>query len=154
MNEEIKTDVYLVGDLFRELIIKYNKLQSKKRLYKGIKELTIIEINTIVAIGKETRSMSQLANNLDVTSGTSTITIDRLINKGYVERIRDLEDRRQVFVKLSDEGIKAYDSIEEIKNRVIEKIFGVLSEEERRMLIGVMEKMNNGFDSLFLTEGI
>lgn len=96
--------------------------------------------------------MSEVASSLDVTSGTSTVAIDRLIAKGYVERIRDLEDRRQVFVKLSADGVKVYETAEEVKNEVIERVFGVLSPEERKVTIDIFKKINNQFSELFPEE--
>ncbi len=150
INEEIKKEIYLVGQLFRQLIEKYNRIQNKKHLYKDLKELTLIEINTIIVIGNRGRkSMSEIANALGVTSGTPTITVDRMIGKGFVERIRDEEDRRQVFIKLSPKGLEVYGSIVELKNMITEKVFGVLEEEERQVLISALSKLNNKVDELF-----
>jgi DNA-binding MarR family transcriptional regulator len=150
MENKITSETYLAGELFRELFNKYNKMQNKKHLYKDMKELTLIEINTIIVIGQEKmKSMSEIANTLGVSFGTPTVTIDRLIGKGYVERIRDEEDRRQVFVKLSEKGISVYSSIVQLKNRVTETIFGILTQEERIALISIFSKLNNQFDELF-----
>jgi Transcriptional regulators len=150
MNEEIKREVYQVGDLFRQLYDNLNKMENKKHLYKNLKELTIIEINTILAIGnEEMKSMSQIANYLGVSSGTPTVTIDRLVAKGYTDRIRDLEDRRQVFIKLSEKGKDVYNSVHELQQKVTERVFGILTENERKMLIDMLARINNRFDEVF-----
>lgn len=150
ISEEILKEIQLADELLRELIGRFNKMENKKHLYKGMEELTLIEINTILVIGLgEMKSMSSIANSLGVTFGTPTVTIDRLIVKGYVERIRDVEDRRQVFVKLSENGERVYTSIIQLKKRVAERIFGILSPEERKGLINVLSKLNHGFDELF-----
>ena len=146
----ISKETYLAGELFRALFEKYNKMENKKHLYRDIKELTLIEINTIMVIGSESmKSMSEIANKLGVSFGTPTVTIDRLINKGFVERIRDEGDRRQVFVKLSQTGVQVYDSVIELKRKVTEKIFGVLTVEERSTMITILSKLNSQFDELF-----
>ncbi|MDP4092084.1 MAG: MarR family transcriptional regulator [Bacillota bacterium] len=143
-------DIYLAGDLLRQLFDKYNRLENKKYLYKDLKDLTLIEINTIIVIGCEgLKSMSQIANELGVTFGTPTVTIDRLITKNLVERIRDEGDRRQVFVKLSEDGKKIYNAVSELKKKVTEKVFEVLSDDEKILLIGVLSKLNNKFNDLF-----
>ncbi|MCX7711917.1 MAG: MarR family transcriptional regulator [Clostridia bacterium] len=148
-NTEIN-ELQLVGDLFRQLIEKYNKVENKKHLYKDLKELTLIEINTIIVIGCERmKSMSEIAASLGVTSGTPTVTIDRLILKGFVERIRDEGDRRQVFIKLSGKGMDVYQSVVELKNSITESIFGILDQEERKTLISILSKINNKVDELF-----
>lgn len=150
MDENIQKEVYLIGELFKQLFDKYNKMENKKYLYKDMKELTIIEINTIIVIGhnQEIKSMSQIAKALGVSFGTPTVTIDRLISKGYVERTRDEEDRRQVFVDLSDKGREVYESIIELRSEVTRRVFEILDEEERDSLISILSKVNNRFDEV------
>lgn len=149
MTKEIK----LVDELIRQLIEMYSKLENKKHLYKDLKELTIGEINTIIVIGIEMKTMSEIANKLGVSFGTPTITIDRLIKKAYVERIRDVgDDRRQVFIKLSEKGMEIYNSVVALKERVSEKIFGILTDSERQAAISILSKVNNQFNELFFTK--
>lgn len=106
MNPETENSLLIVDELFRKLFDKYNKLESKKFFSKRLDDLTVIEINTIVVIGhgEEDKKMSEIANTLGVTFGTPTVTVDRLIKKGYVIRRRDNEDRRRVFISLSETG--------------------------------------------------
>ena len=149
-NVESQNDNFMVGNLFRELFDKLNTLESKKHVYKEFDNLTLIEINTIMVIGiNEATSMSQIAKTLGVSFGTPTVTIDRLISKGLVVRKRDVEDRRQVFVKLSHEGERVYTAIEKIKNEVTEKLFGILDDVEITTLLNILNKLNSKFDDLF-----
>jgi DNA-binding MarR family transcriptional regulator len=150
MENEIKREMHLIGGLFRKLFDKFNRMENKKYLYKDIKDLTLAEINTILVIGPDDmKSMSQIANSLGVSFGTPTVTIDRLINKGYVDRIRDEEDRRQVFVRLSEEGRKVFGIVMDLKEKVMEKVLGILDADERKILITVFSKLNNKFDEAF-----
>ncbi len=151
MNSETKNSLLIVDELFRKLFDKYNKLESKKFFSKTLDDLTVIEINTIVVIGhgEEDKKMSEIANTLGVTFGTPTVTVDRLIKKGYVVRRRDKEDRRQVFISLSDTGKDVFDSIIMIRNILAEKIYGILSEDERKALINILSSLNSNFDDIF-----
>lgn len=143
-------DLSVVDGLFRQLLEKFNKIENKKYLYKDIDELTVIEIDTIIVIGRdEMKSMSAIAKKLGVSFGTPTVTIDRLIDKGYVQRIRDLGDRRQVFIKLSQKGLEVYESIVNLKTRLAEKVFGILTPDERASFINVLARLNQNFDELF-----
>lgn len=138
-----------MDELFRELFEKISKLESKKNLYKNLNDLTLIEIDTILVIGCDRmKSMSEIAGKLGVSSGTPTVTIDRLITKEYVERIRDAEDRRQVFVKLSDKGQEVFKSVIELKQRVGQKLFGILTPEELQVMIKALSKINSQFSEL------
>lgn len=150
ISTEITKEIHLLGNLFTELFKKFSILENKKKLYKDLTGLTLIEINTIIAIGCERwKSMSEIANYLGVSFGTPTVTIDRLITKGYVTRHRDENDRRQVFVQLSEKGIHAYTQAVRLKNEAAERIFGILSPKEREVLIEALSKLNSNFDELF-----
>lgn len=141
-----------VGGLFLQLLDKYNRLESKKFFYRELlEELTMIEINTIVVIGKDgnRKKMSDIANKLGVSTGTPTVTIDRLIKKGYVLRAKDEEDRRQVIVMLSDKGLDAYQEIVSLKNNIMERLFSVMDQEQLNSLISILAVLNNNFDDVF-----
>ncbi len=151
MNSETENSLLIVDELFRKLFDKYNKLESKKFFSKTLDDLTVIEINTLVVIGhgEEDKKMSEIANSLGVTFGTPTVTVDRLIKKGYVIRRRDDADRRQVFISLSDTGKDVFESIIIIRNILAEKIYGILSEDERKALINILSSLDSHFDDIF-----
>ncbi len=151
MSPEKANELLLVDQLFRKLFDKYYKLESKKYLSKSLEDLTVIEINTILVIGhgSDNKKMSEIANTLGVTFGTPTVTIDRLIKKGYVIRQRDEEDRRQVFISLSETGVEVFNSIVELRNKIAEKIFCILNPEERKALIDILSNLNSHFDKVF-----
>ena len=46
-----------------------------------------------------------------VTSGAITNRIDRMESKGLVERVRDLDDRRSVRIRLTPQGREVLDAI-------------------------------------------
>lgn len=141
----------VAGELFLKLYDRYSRFENKKFLCEEIEELTIIEIKTVIVIGRATGiiKMSEIAQQLGVTSGTPTVTIDRLIKKGYVERSRDEEDRRQVFVKLTDKGLTSYEAIVKTKDLIMSKIFGIVTPEQVEMLITILDKIENSFDEVF-----
>lgn len=151
MDSQPVNELLIVDQLFRKLFDKYSKLESKKFFSKALEDLTVIEINTILVIGhgSENKKMSEIANTLGVTFGTPTVTIDRLIKKGYVIRQRDQEDRRQVFISLSESGVSVFGSIVQLRNKLAEKIFGILDIEERKSLIEILSTLNSHFDDIF-----
>lgn len=150
LDEKNKNELHQIGSLFYELLGRFEVLSSKKHLYKDLSDLTLIEIKTIVVIGcGETKSMSQIAKTLGVSCGTPTVTIDRLIDKGFVERIRDVEDRRQVFVTLSGSGNEVCRNVNNLWHKVAEKIFGLLSNDERLLFLTILSKLNSNFGIVF-----
>lgn len=156
MNTTVETksnkELLAVGALFLELLEKYNRLDSKRFFYRDLlEELTMIEINTIVVIGRNgnRQKMSDVANSLGVSTGTPTVTVDRLIKKGYVLRDKDLEDRRQVIVMLSEKGLEAYRHVVELKGLIVERLFSLMTDEQLKALISILDVLNTNFDDLF-----
>ena len=74
-------------------------------------------------------SPGRLLRETLVTSGTMTNRVDRLMDRGLVERLPDPRDRRGVLVRLTPEGKVAVDSA-----------FEKLLEAERTFLAGLPEK--------------
>jgi DNA-binding MarR family transcriptional regulator len=52
-------------------------------------------------------SAGQLSERSGLSPAAMTTLIDRLERKGYVRRVRDANDRRRVFVELTDQAKKA-----------------------------------------------
>lgn len=111
-----------------------------------ISDLSITEIHTIEAIGMYAeKSMSEVAQILKITVGTLTTAINKLIKKEYVERKRIEEDRRVVLVKLTKKGKLAYRIHEKFHHDMVNTAIDGLSEEEERILISSLDKINNFF---------
>ena len=87
--------------------------------------LTISEMHMLESIGKNRgtgRSVTDIAQELDVTLPTVTASIQRLQKKGFVTKARSGNDGRMVVIKLADAGLRAKFSAykEELKTKVAE----------------------------------
>src|SRR5215212_1917578 len=60
-------------------------------------------------------TMSHLAEMLDVSFSNATGLIDRMEERGLVERVRVPDDRRVVIVRASADGVRIRDEIETLK---------------------------------------
>ena len=90
-------------------------------------------------------NMTSVARELEVTTGTLTISINGLVKKGYVDRTRSEEDRRVVLISLSDKGVRAYLRHQEFHQKMIDAVLAGLSEEEQRVLEQALLKLNRFF---------
>lgn len=123
-------------------------LQIEERALKQgvINDLSVTEIHTIEAIGMYTeRTMSEVAGDLKITVGTLTTAINKLIKKEYVERKRIEEDRRVVLIKLTKKGKLAYRLHEKFHNDMINATIKGLSEDEEKVLMSSLERLNEFF---------
>lgn len=95
----------LLVTLFRDVM----DIEQKVIITPEFKDLTNNDMHVSKRSGiGEPKNMSSIARELSVTVGTLTIAMNSLVKKGYVERSRGLEDRRVVYISLSERGRKAY----------------------------------------------
>ena len=120
-------------------------------LQQGIlKDLSVTEIHTIEAIGMyKQRTMTEVANDLNITVGTLTTAITKLVRKEYVERTRGEEDRRSVMIALTRKGKLAYRVHEKFHQDMINETIKGLAYEEEDVLIRSLEKVNRFFKSKY-----
>ena len=72
-------------------------------------------------------------------------TSNSLVNKKYVERRRSEEDRRVVFVKLTDRGVKAYRHHEDYHRQMTRAILDKLDEAEIPVLVKTLDALSEFF---------
>jgi DNA-binding MarR family transcriptional regulator len=87
------------------------------------------------APGKRLR-MLDLATRLRVTPGGLTRIIDRLVNRGWIQRDRPADNRRQVYATLTSSGEAARRSGRVVYGRVIDETFARHLDEQEVMTLG------------------
>jgi DNA-binding MarR family transcriptional regulator len=93
-------------------------------------------------------SPGQLLTQTLVTSGTMTNRIDRLAQKGFVERLPDPSDRRGVLVRLTEEGQNHADQA--LAGLLVQEraILSQLSRTQREELAGLLRQLTAPFDNV------
>lgn len=132
----------LLVDLFNDILtIEQNAIQSGE-----FKDLSVTEMHTIEAIGMYTqKTMSEVANELNITVGTLTIAINNLVKKGYVQRSKSEKDRRIVQISLTKRGKLVYRIHSKFHSDMIKETISGLTDEEEEVLITSLEKLNKFF---------
>ncbi len=82
--------------------------------------------------------MSRLADLLDVSLSNATGLIDRMEERGLVERVRVPSDRRVVLVRASADGIKIRDEIEALKLDRMRSILARLGPDKLERILGAV----------------
>jgi DNA-binding MarR family transcriptional regulator len=72
-------------------------------------------------------SMSRLADLLDVSFSNATGIVDRMAERGLVERVRVPDDRRIVLVRIGPKGMDALEETEALKLDRLQAILGHLT---------------------------
>ncbi|MCK8627820.1 MarR family winged helix-turn-helix transcriptional regulator [Fructobacillus cardui] len=93
--------------------------------------LTVKEVHTIYAISMyEEKTASQVAKAVHLSPSAMTTAIDRLVDKGYVERRRSKEDKRVVKLGLTHQGRILYRAHQAFYFKVIKALLDDMSNEE------------------------
>lgn len=77
-------------------------------------DLSINEMHMLEAVGKgknKPKTISEIAEDLGITLPSVTVAINKLVKKGYVEKLRGEEDARIVYVTLTNRGRRSTRSI-------------------------------------------
>ncbi|MDD2971557.1 MAG: MarR family transcriptional regulator [Lachnospiraceae bacterium] len=129
----------LLVNLFKDI----NDLEERAIQTGEYKSVTTNDMHVIDAIGMgQAKNMSSVAKILDVTMGTLTISVNSLVKKGFVQRVRSEEDRRVVLISLTDSGKKAYEHHRQFHQNMISSATKELTGEEKAVLEKVLTKLN------------
>jgi DNA-binding MarR family transcriptional regulator len=107
------------------------QLVGSRRLARRDWELTIAQVRALHAIGERPGcTMSELAARLGVGLSAATGLVDRLVQRGLVERAADRMDRRVVRVGISAVGRRARQRFRQHSRRRLESALSGLSSRQ------------------------
>ncbi|WP_157047337.1 MarR family winged helix-turn-helix transcriptional regulator [Alkaliphilus metalliredigens] len=90
-------------------------------------------------------NMSSLSEAMEVSKGTMTSMLNKLVEEGYVERRGCLEDRRNVYVQLSEKGKVQVGTVElSLLQSMVSTLQGV-NEDKQKEIFKALEILINVF---------
>jgi DNA-binding MarR family transcriptional regulator len=98
--------------------------------------------------GERYLTVKGMAEKMEVAKSRVTRIVDGLISKGLVQRIGDPGDGRIVLVKLTAEGLKKSEGIEEFRGEIHYKILTAMSGDERKMLLTNLDLLRATMESV------
>ena len=96
-----------------------------------------------ILLKKGVLKASDIAKELNVTTGAVTGLTDKLLGFGLINRERLEDDRRVVQISLTKKGEEKAKEIMENHNKLLRKQFEILNEDELLMAIKLFRKLNN-----------
>ncbi len=101
-------------------------IASERLIRQGISMTQLHVMHLLQGHGE--MPMSRLAEMLDVSLSNATGLIDRVEERGVVERVRIAEDRRMVMVRLTPLGRETLDEIEALREQVLRRVLDQLDD--------------------------
>ncbi|MFO1442314.1 MarR family transcriptional regulator [Bacillus sp. Bva_UNVM-123] len=139
-----KTDVFQLirtVELFtNEAIIRWNK-----SFEHSIGVSPILVLSELHQKGPQKQTV--LANNLGYTPGAMTNISNRLVKNGLAKRKYNENDRRNVFLEITEKGTSILLEAQQKGQQVRAELFQVLSEEEMEQFLAINKKLVASFNS-------
>ena len=137
-----------INDILVHLFNEIWELEEKAIITEEYKDITNNDMHIIEAIGLgEGNNMSTIAKKLNITVGSLTTSMNSLVKKKYTERIRSEKDRRVVYIRLTEKGIKAYHHHEEFHKKMTDAVVKALDQEEVPVLVKTLNSLAEFFRS-------
>lgn len=115
----------------------------------GFEDVSVNEAHTVDAIGTYVpKTMSAVAEKLDITMGTLTVSINHLVKKGYVNKVRYELDKRVFMLSLTERGKELFKAHQKFHFEMVKSLIVDLSDYEANMFIEALSSLNQ-----FLNKG-
>ncbi len=111
-------------------------------------ELTISQIRTLALLQREPQRMGSISTYLGSTLSSATSIVDRLVERGLVERGQDPDDRRVVTCRLTQSGQEAIEQFWRIGRLSIIGLADQLDIGELEAVVQAMEILNKASQRL------
>jgi DNA-binding MarR family transcriptional regulator len=119
---------------FRATMTQLKCASSERLLREGVSMAQLHIMFTVQRHGEMT--MSQLADVLNVSDSSATGLVDRMAERGFIQRDRVPTDRRVVIVRITDAGEGLLRQIDALSDEIFRT---VLSRLEPSQLVGVSQ---------------
>lgn len=139
MNPDLKSEVDQVLEAVIYLYTESRRITKElaRRAELTGPQLTVLKL--LETIGD--LSLSGLSERIRAQNSTVTGIIDRMEREGLVTRERSKEDRRVVFIRLTDKGREVAQEIPVEPMEIFRSALESLSAEEMRTLLRIMTKL-------------
>jgi DNA-binding MarR family transcriptional regulator len=93
-------------------------------------------------------TMSRMADLIDVSLSNATGLVDRMEERGLVERVRVPDDRRVVVVRLTPVGARLLDEIEVLRGDLMAKVVDRLTDHQIDRLVLAMTDFRTAIEAV------
>ncbi|MBI4646731.1 MAG: MarR family transcriptional regulator [Bacteroidia bacterium] len=127
----------LISELTRKIWEMEDFLRRSPEFY----DLSITQMYYLEAICLNNEpTLTYLANILQLTKSTVTIQVEKLVEKGYIKKVRSEKDRRSSALQLSKKG----NNINKMHHKIHEQLAGALqkslTDTELKIFIEILNK--------------
>lgn len=128
------------ASLIGKIKIAVNKMIVSELEKHGIEGLVPSHGDVLVFLyQKNGLSVKELSEKIHRTQPTVTVLVNKLEKLGYVVKIKDEEDSRITWIKLTEKGLQLQPVFRSISDKLNDAIYGGLTESQREQFENLLE---------------
>ena len=140
MNEDI------LNSLSKSIIECCERFSSWEGAVSKLGNISPAQMRTIGVIGRNRNlRMKDIAEKLELTTGTVTVMVDRLQDMGLVERSKNEGDRRSYRIILSPRGEIYFQEHRKKQKDMVQRLVSRLSVKEIESFSLILDKISSSF---------
>jgi DNA-binding MarR family transcriptional regulator len=140
--EPSRSVAHLVGQVRTEMLAALDReLMADRHVADiGVTAAQFI-VMTRLAAAERKKSASDLCKEMSYDAGAMTRMIDRLESKGLIRRARCTQDRRLVYLEMTEQGRAVYPRLRELSMAIQNRFLRGFSRADARELEGLLGRM-------------
>ena len=105
-------------------------------------DLSVPQLHLLATLNERgPTTVGALADALCVSAPSASTIVDRLVERGAVERIRCTADRRQVMVSLSEQGRRFAEDMHGVGHSALQGVLGQLDDAELAQMLTLIRRV-------------
>ena len=144
--------IELILDQLAPIIARQRRAIARQGCLRAISSTQLHVLFLLVSDGE--MAMGRLAEQLDVSLPNMTGIVERMVERGVVERTRSDDDRRIVAVRVTELGRQTVEEIDMIRRSQIAAILEGLSTGEQARALQTFSDMRRAAEALDAQEAV
>ena len=133
---------HLVGYGASRAAIEMRKVFARHMKPLGLK---VVEFSILMLVAANRQvNQKQIGQALDISAPNLAVTLDRMVERGWVLRVRSEQDRRAQHIHLTAKGVELVQRAQKIAATMEDASLRMLSPAERALLIELLLKVASG----------
>lgn len=131
----------IISDSMRDSMRRFKEAsQASKELFN----LSITQLHYLHAIKERNNvTITELAELFGVQKSTVTVTVNKLLQSGFIEKLTSKDDLRVVYVSLTDQGKEIIELEDTGYRQFAASILAMLDKEEQATFTYLLNKVTN-----------
>jgi len=133
--------IAIISDSMRDSMRRFKEAsQTSKELFN----LSITQLHYLHAIKERNNvTITELAELFGVQKSTVTVTVNKLLQSGFIEKLTSKDDLRVVYVSLTDQGKEIIELEDTGYRQFAASILAMLNKEEQATFTYLLNKVTN-----------